>query len=55
VDRVSGGSRRRLWCAPGGAESLLVKVQPDRPQAGSVAEGGGNALLGAEGRKMWWP
>jgi len=27
-----------------------VKVQPDRPQAGSVAEGGGNASLGADGR-----
>jgi hypothetical protein len=27
-----------------------VKVQSDRPQAGSVAEGGGNASLGAIGR-----
>jgi hypothetical protein len=27
-----------------------VKVQPDRPQAGSVAEGGGNASLGVVGR-----
>ena len=26
---------------------MLVKVQSDRPQAGSVAEGGGNASLGA--------
>ena len=27
-----------------------MKVQPDRPQAGSVAEGGGNASLGVDGR-----
>jgi hypothetical protein len=27
-----------------------VKVQSDRPQAGSVAEGGGNASLGVGGR-----
>jgi hypothetical protein len=27
-----------------------VKVQSDRPQAGSVAEGGGNASLGVVGR-----
>jgi len=27
-----------------------VKVQSDRPQAGSVAEGGGNASLGVAGR-----
>jgi hypothetical protein len=27
-----------------------VKVQPDRPQAGSVAEGGGNASLGTDRR-----
>ena len=29
---------------------MLVRVQPDRPQAGSVAEGGGNASLGVVGR-----
>ena len=28
-----------------------MKVQPDRPQAGSVAEGGGNASLGAVRRR----
>jgi hypothetical protein len=39
---------------PGGAESLLVKVQSDRPQAGSVAEGGGNASLGAVERWVRW-
>ena len=27
-----------------------MKVQPDRPRAGSVAEGGGNASLGVDGR-----
>ena len=42
-----------MW-APGGAENLLVKVQPDRPQAGSVAEGGGNASPGGTGRWRRW-
>jgi len=40
--------------APGGAGSLLVKVQSDRPQAGSGAEGEGNASLGAVGRWTRW-
>jgi hypothetical protein len=31
-----------------------VKVQSDRPQAGSVAKGGGNASLGAVGRWTRW-
>lgn len=31
-----------------------MKVQSDRPQAGSVAKGGGNASLGAVGRWTRW-